>query len=216
MSSIIAMFLQAMTVRLGLAGRRDLAQACRDAYPKWLVFILWIVAEGAIIATDLAEVIGAAIALKLLFGLPLIAGVCLTAFDVLLILFTQGRSFRVIEGIIALLVLLITVCFAVQIGMSNPEAVAVMSGFLPSSGIFTNHDALIIAVGIIGATVMPHNLFLHGSLVLTRHVDLEDSAAVEVAIKCATIDSTVFLSLALFVNAGILIVAAAAFHTNGE
>ena len=215
MASLIAIFLQALAIRLGLATQRDLAQACRDSYPRWLVVLLWIIIEAAVAATDLAEVIGSAVALKLLFGLPLIAGVCITAFDVLVILFTQGRNFRILEGLVAALVLLITVIFAAQIGLSKPESIEVMKGFLPSAAIFTNQNQLLIAIGIIGATVMPHNLFLHSSLVLTRNIVRDDVESVKEAMKYFTYDSTFCLVCALFVNAAILIVAAAAFHVNG-
>ena len=215
MASLIAIFLQALAIRQGLATQRDLAQACRDSYPRWLVVILWVIIEAAVAATDLAEVIGSAVALKLLFGLPLIAGVCITAFDVLVILFTHGRNFRLLEGLVAILVVLITVIFAAQIGLSKPESIEVMKGFLPTASVFTNQNQLLIAIGIIGATVMPHNLFLHSSLVLTRNIVREDVESVKEAMKYFTYDSTFCLVCALFVNAAILIVAAAAFHENG-
>jgi manganese transport protein len=215
LASLIAMFLQALAVKQGIATERDLAQACRDSYPKWVVVILWIITEAAIAATDLAEVIGSAVALKLLFGLPLIGGVCVTALDVLIILFTHGRNFRILEGMVATLVILITVIFAVQIGLSKPESVDVLKGFLPSAEIFSDSDQLLIAIGIIGATVMPHNLFLHSSLVLTRDIDRSDLASVKEAINYFVFDSTLCLFSALFVNAAILIVAAATFYVNG-
>ena len=215
MASLIAIFLQALSVKQGLATERDLAQACRDSYPKWVVAPLWVIMEAAIAATDLAEVIGSAVALKLLFGLPLIAGVCVTAFDVLVVLFAYGRNFRILEVIVTTLVILITVCFAVQIGLSKPESLEVMKGFLPSAPIFTDNKQLLIAIGIIGATVMPHNLFLHSSLVLTRDIDRGDIARVKEAINYFTFDSTMCLICALFVNAAILIVAAAVFHVRG-
>ena len=215
LASIIAMFLQALAVKQGIATQRDLAQACRDSYPKWAVIILWVITEAAIAATDLAEVIGSAVALKLLFGLPLIGGVCVTALDVLIILYTHGRNFRILEGLVATLVVLITVIFAVQIGLSKPESVDVLRGFLPSAEIFSDNDQLLIAIGIIGATVMPHNLFLHSSLVLTRDIDRSDLALVKESINYFVFDSTMCLFSALFVNAAILIVAAATFHVNG-
>ena len=215
MASLIAIFLQALAVKQGLATERDLAQACRDSYPKWVVAPLWVIIEAAIAATDLAEVLGSAVALKLLFGLPLIAGVCVTAFDVLVVLFAYGRNFRILEVIVTTLVILITVCFAVQIGLSKPESLEVMKGFLPSAPIFTDNNQLLIAIGIIGATVMPHNLFLHSSLVLTRDIDRGDVARVKEAINYFTFDSTMCLICALFVNAAILIVAAAVFHVRG-
>lgn len=214
-AALIAIFLQALAVRQGLATERDLAQACRDSYPKYIVVGLWVITEAAIIATDLAEVIGSAIALKLLFGLPLIAGVCITAFDVLLLLLIQSRNFRILEVVVAALVILIAVAFGVQIGLSKPEPKAVFSGFLPSSGIFSDQDQLLIAIGIIGATVMPHNLFLHSSLVLTRKINRESVESVKEAMAYFIFDSTFCLICALFVNAAILIVAAATFHVNG-
>ena len=215
MASLIAIFLQALAVKQGLATERDLAQACRDSYPKWVVAPLWVIMEAAIAATDLAEVLGSAVALKLLFGIPLIAGVCVTAFDVLVVLFAYGRNFRILEVIVTTLVILITVCLAVQIGLSKPESLEVMKGFLPSAPIFTDNNQLLIAIGIIGATVMPHNLFLHSSLVLTRDVDRGDVARVKEAINYFTFDSTMCLICALFVNAAILVVAAAVFHVRG-
>lgn len=215
LASVIAMFLQALAVKQGIATQRDLAQACRDSYPKWAVIILWVITEAAVAATDLAEVIGSAVALKLLFGLPLIGGVCVTALDVLIILYTHGRNFRILEGLVATLVVLITVIFAVQIGLSKPESVDVLKGFLPSAEIFSDSDQLLIAIGIIGATVMPHNLFLHSSLVLTREIDRSDLASVKESINYFVFDSTMCLFSALFVNAAILVVAAATFHVNG-
>ena len=215
MASLIAIFLQALAVRQGLATERDLAQACRDSYPRYVVVLLWLITEAAIIATDLAEVIGSAIALKLLFGLPLIAGVCITVFDVLILLFTQSRNFRILEVIVAALVILIAVAFGVQIGLCKPEVKAVFTGFLPSGGIFSNQDQLLIAIGIIGATVMPHNLFLHSSLVLTRKINRDSIESVKEAMAYFIFDSTFCLICALFVNAAILIVAAATFHVNG-
>ena len=214
LSSLMAMFLQVLSLRVGLATNRDLAQACRDSYPKHLVTVLWIVMEVAICATDVAEVIGSAVALKLLFGLPLVGGVCLTAADVLVILFMNGKSFRILEILVGLLILVITISFIVQLAMSKPEAVPLLTGFLPSTELLTNKDMLFIAVGIIGATVMPHNLFLHSSIILTRNVAREE-ASIKEAMHFGTIDSTVSLCLALFVNASILMVAAATFHTNG-
>lgn len=154
LSSLFAMFLQVLALRVGLATSRDLAQACRDAYPYPVVLLLWVVIEVAICATDVAEVIGSAVALNLLFGLPLIAGVCITAVDVLLILFLNGRNFRVIEIIVGVLVLIITSCFAIQLGMSKPAAVPLFLGFVPTSELVSNKDMLFVAVGIIGATVM--------------------------------------------------------------
>lgn len=214
LSSLFAMFLQVLALKVGLATNRDLAQACRDSYPKPLVAVLWVVMEVAICATDIAEVIGSAVALKLLFGLPLVVGVCITAADVLLVLFMNGKKFRLLEAIVGLLILVITVCFIIQLILSRPHAVPLLMGFLPSTELLTNKSMLFIGVGIIGATVMPHNLFLHSSVILTRDV-ARDDASIKEAIKFGTIDSTVSLTLALFINASILMVAAAAFHKNG-
>ena len=232
-SSLMAMFLQALALKCGLVARRDLAQCCRDSYPWPVCYLLWFIAECAIIATDLAEVIGSAIALKLLFQLPLIAGVALTAVDVLLFLFLIGRSIKVIEAVVGCLILLITVCFCVQMSMSKPPAIPLLLGFLPSEQIFNDPGCLFVAVGIIGATVMPHNLFLHSSIVLTRSISLDAGTAdaagaagtgnddprnkegLKEALKYAFWDSTVSLSFAWFVNSSILIVAASAFHKHG-
>ena len=215
LASLLAMFLQSLTVKVGYATRRDLAQCCRDSYPYYLVVVLWIVQEIAIIACDLAEVIGCAVALKLLFRCPLIAGVWVTALDVLIVLFATGKRFRIIEGIVGLLVILITACFAAQIAISHPDPTAVMKGFAPSSNLFTVPGEMFIAAGIVGATVMPHNLYLHSSLVLTRNVDVNDVEATKSAIRYSVIDTIVSLMCALFVNAAILIVAATTFHGNG-
>jgi hypothetical protein len=169
LSSLIAMFLQYLAIKVGFATGRDLAQCCRDYFTsKPLLYMLWFVSELAICACDLAEVIGSAIALNLLFGLPIIAGVCITAADVLLILFLQNKRFEWIERLVLALVSTITVCFIVQLVLSKPDAIGVLKGFVPSAEIFSNKDILYVAIGIIGATVMPHNLFLHSSLVLTR------------------------------------------------
>jgi len=214
LSSLMAMFLQVLALKVGLAMNRDLAQACRDAYPKEVVAVLWVIMEVAICATDIAEVIGSAVALKLLFGLPLIAGVCITAADVLLLLFMNGRSFRYLEILVAVLILVITVSFTTQLALSNPHAGPLLMGFLPSAELVTNKQMLFIGVGIIGATVMPHNLFLHSSIVLTRNV-ARDEPSIKEAIHFGTIDSTFSLTLALFVNASILMVSAATFHKHG-
>ncbi len=214
LSSLMAMFLQVLALKVGLATNRDLAQACRDAYPKEVVAVLWVVMEVAICATDIAEVIGSAVALKLLFGLPLVIGVCITAADVLLLLFMNGRSFRFLEIIVGLLILVITISFITQLFLSQPDAGPLFLGFLPSTELITNKQMLFIGVGIIGATVMPHNLFLHSSIVLTRNV-VRDEPSIKEAIHFGTIDSSVSLTLALFVNASILMVSAATFHKHG-
>lgn len=214
-SSMMAILLQALCARFAIATGRDLAQGCRDTYSKPVSFILWILAELAIIATDLAEVIGTAIGLKLLFGLPLIWGVAITALDVFLILFLQSKGFRWIEAFVATMILVIAVCFAGQLVLAQPDMAAVFAGFLPSPEIVTNDRMLYLALGILGATVMPHNLYLHTGIVQTRAYSLEKSGKKE-AIKLATIDSTIALGFALFINASILILAAAAFYDRGQ
>jgi len=214
-SNLMAVLLQALAGRLGIVTGRDLAQACRDHYSKPVAFGLWVLCELAIAACDLAEVIGAAIALNLLFGIPMLYGVILTALDVLLVLLLQKRGFRYIEAMVISLIALITFCFVMEIIFSRPEMQAVFAGFIPTKEIVTNPNMLYIALGILGATVMPHNLYLHSSIVQTRKIEptIEGKRA---AIRFATIDSTVALTLALFVNAAILILSAAAFHTSGH
>ena len=214
-SNLMAILLQALSARLGIATGRDLAQACRDAFPKPVGILLWIACELAIIACDLAEVIGTAIALKLLFGIPLIGGALITAADAFLLLMLMNKGFRFLEAFIIALLIVIAGCFVVQIALAAPPIAAVLGGFLPSSEIVTNPAMLYIAIGIIGATVMPHNLYLHSSIVQTRAFD-KDDAGKRSAIKWATTDSTIALMLALFVNASILIVAASVFHANGK
>ena len=174
MSNIMAILLQALCARLGIGAGRDLAQACRDAYPRWASWPLWLVSEIAICATDLAEVIGTAIGLNLLFGIPLEIGVIITALDVFLILWLQNLGFRWIEALIVTLLGVIAVCFAIQIALANPEWGAVIRGFAPTTDIVTNPDMLYLAIGIIGATVMPHNLFLHSGVVQTRRYGESD------------------------------------------
>jgi manganese transport protein len=215
LSNFMAILLQALTVKLGVATGRDLAQACRDHYSKPVAFMLWILCEIAICACDLAEVIGSAIALNLLFGIPLVWGVCLTAFDVLLILYLQNKGFRFLEALVITLTFTIGVCFAIEILYSKPEIAAVMSGFLPRREIVSNPEMLYIAMGILGATVMPHNLYLHSSIVQTRKFEPTNEGKKE-AIRFATIDSTIALMSALFINAAILIIAAATFHKQGR
>ena len=210
-SNLMAILLQALAVRLGIGAGRDLAQACRDSYSKPVVLVLWVLCEIAIAACDLAEVIGAAIALNLLFGLPLIWGVCLTALDVLLILFLQHRGFRYVEALVVSLILVIAGCFAVELWLSKPAVGEVMAGFIPTTRIVRDPEMLYIALGILGATVMPHNLYLHSSIVQTRkYLDTHESKAA--AIRFATIDSSVALMSALFINAAILIMSAAVFY----
>jgi manganese transport protein len=214
-SSLMAMLLQALAARLAIASGRDLAQACRDSYPRAATIILWILAEIAIVATDIAEVIGTAIGLQLLFGIPLEIGVPITAVDVFLVLMLQKLGFRWIEAFVIALTLVIGGCFAAQLALAGPDWQAVGVGFLPSSQVLQNPAMLYIAIGIIGATVMPHNLYLHSGIVQTRQIPQETKGKRE-ALRFATIDSTIALTFALLVNASILILAAAAFHANGR
>ena len=215
LSNLMAILLQALSARLGIATGRDLAQACRDAYPRPVGYLLWFACELAIVACDLAEVIGTAIALKLLFGLPLIAGALITALDAFLLLMLMNRGFRILEAFIVTLLLVIAICFLAQIVLAAPPVVAVLGGFVPSREIVTNPAMLYIAIGILGATVMPHNLYLHSSIVQTRDFEQSEGGRRR-AIFWATADSTIALMLALFINAAILIVAAAVFHAHGK
>jgi manganese transport protein len=214
-SSLMAIFLQHLALKLGVATGRDLAQACRDHFHPAINFILWIGCEVAIAACDLAEVIGSAIALNLLFGLPLIWGVCLTACDVLAVLYLQHRGFRIIEALVLALIGVIAVSFGIQIFLSKPDFGAIALGCVPSSEILHNHAMFYLAIGILGATVMPHNLYLHSSIAQTRHYELTPKGKRE-AIFFGTIDSTIALFFALFINAAILIVAAATFYRSGH
>jgi manganese transport protein len=215
MSNIMAIILQSLCARLAVASGRDLAQACRDAFPKPVALILWVFAEIAIIATDIAEVVGTAIGLNLLFGIPLELGVIITALDVFLVLLLQRLGFRWVEAFIMGLLAIIFACFFVQIGMADPEWGAVIKGFAPTTEIVRNPDMLYLALGIIGATVMPHNLYLHSGIVQTRAFGKSEPEKRQ-ALTYATIDSTVALMLALLVNASILILAAATFHVTGN
>jgi len=214
-SNMMAILLQALAARLGIASGRDLAQACRDHYSRPVTIFLWILCEIAIAACDLAEVVGAAIALNLLFGLPLIWGVCLTALDVLIVLFLQNRGFRYVEALVVALILMIAACFAVELWLAHPDPVAVAAGFVPTAEILRNNDMLYIAIGILGATVMPHNLYLHSSIVQTRKY-ADTHASKSEAIRFATIDSSAALMFALFINGAILVMAAATFHGTGH
>jgi len=214
-SNFFAIILQYLSLKLGIATERDLAQACHDSYSKPVSFCLWILCEVAIAACDLAEVIGAALALNLLFHIPLTWGVLITAFDVLLILYFQRKGFRLIESIVAALILIILLCFGYEILASHPAIAPLISGLLPKPEIVFNPSMLYIAIGILGATVMPHNLYLHSSIVQTRNYD-RDNTGKKMAIKYASIDSTVSLLFAFFINAAILIVAAATFHISGH
>lgn len=215
LSNLMAIVLQALSARLGIATGRDLAQACRDSYPRPVNYLLWFACEAAIIACDLAEVIGTAIALNLLFGIPLIGGALITALDAFLVLFLMQKGFRYLEAFIVALLIVIAGCFLVQIVAAAPPLAGVLGGFVPSSEVVTNPAMLYIAIGIIGATVMPHNLYLHSSIVQTRAYERTEKGKRE-AIKFATLDSTIALMLALFINAAILILAAAVFHANGR
>jgi manganese transport protein len=214
-SNLMAILLQALALKLGIVTGRDLAQACRDHYSRPVSFALWVLCEIAIAACDLAEVIGSAIALNLLFGIPLVWGVCLTALDVLLILLLQHKGFRYLEALVIALVATIGLCFGVELIMARPELGAVLGGLVPRTEIITNPAMLYIAIGILGATVMPHNLYLHSAIVQTRKV-LPDAESKREAIRFATLDSTVALLFAFFINAAILILASATFHQSGH
>ena len=215
LSNMMAMVLQALAAKLGIVTGLDLAQACRAHYSRPVRLVLWVLCELAIIACDLAEVIGTAIALQLLFGIPLVWGVCLTALDVMLILLLQQHGFRKLEAFIVALLIIIAGCFAVELALSEPSLAAIGAGLIPRTEIVTNPAMLYIAIGILGATVMPHNLYLHSSIVQTRKF-ARDDAGMRQAVRFATLDSTIALSLALFINASILILAAATFHTAGR
>ena len=215
LSNLMAILLQALSVRLGIATGRDLAQACRAHYSRPVNIGLWLACEAAIIACDLAEVIGTAIALQLLFGIPLIAGALITALDAFLLLLLMNKGFRFLEAFVIALLIVIAACFAVQIVAAAPPIAAVLRGFVPSPEIVTNREMLYVAIGIIGATVMPHNLYLHSSVVQTRAYANSDEGRRD-AIRWATADSTIALMLALFINAAILIVAASTFHATGH
>src|SRR4051794_19810331 len=215
LSNVMAIVLQSLCTRLGVGAGRDLAQACRDSFPRWAAWPLWLSAEIAITATDLAEVIGTAIGLNLLFHIPLEIGVIITAADVFLILALQAFGFRWIEAFIVAMLGVIAACFAVQIGLADPEWGAVIRGFAPTTEIVTNPEMLYLALGILGATVMPHNLYLHSGVVQTRQYG-ETIAAKREAIKLATMDSTIALMFALLINASILILAASTFNKTGQ
>jgi manganese transport protein len=215
MSNLMAVLLQGLASKLGIVTGRDLAQACRDHYSKPVSFALWVLCEIAIAACDLAEVIGTAIALNLLFGIPLAWGVCITALDVLLVLYLQNKGFRLLEALVVALVLTVGVCFFFELFISKPELAGVFRGFIPNPEILRNPEMLYIAIGILGATVMPHNLYLHSSIVQTRRYDDTTDGKRE-AVRYAFIDSTIALSFALFINASILIVAAATFYRTGN
>ena len=214
-SSLFAILLQHLALKLGVATGRDLAQACGDAFSKPIAIFLWFICELAIAACDLAEVIGSALALHLLFGIPILTGILITILDVFLILFFQKKGFRVLESIVLSLLIVIVLCFGYELWLSKPEISGVFGGLIPQPSIFRDSDQLYVAIGILGATVMPHNLYLHSSIVQTRAFATTEMDRKK-AIKFATWDSTISLSLAFFINAGILILAASAFHLSGN
>jgi manganese transport protein len=215
LSNLMAILLQGLSARLGIATGRDLAQACRDHYSRPVSFGLWILCEIAIAACDLAEVIGSAIALNLLFHLPLVAGVCVTALDVLIVLWLSHHGFRWLETLVVSLVLLIGVCFGLEVLFSHPSPGGILAGFWPHAEIIRNPAMLYVAIGIIGATVMPHNLYLHSSIVQTRKYE-QDGAGKREAVRFASLDSFLALMFAFFINVAILVVAAATFHAHGQ
>ena len=215
LSNLMAMLLQHLALRLGIVSGLDLAQACRSEYPRPVSLALWAVCELAIAACDLAEVIGAAIALQMLFGLPLVLGILVTALDTMLLLLLQRRGFRILEALVAALVLTIGACFAYELWAARPDAGGILRGFVPTPRILADPAMLYVAVGILGATVMPHNLYLHSSIVQTRAYPRTDAGKRD-ALRLATIDSTLSLGFAFLVNAAILITAAAAFHGTGH
>lgn len=215
LSNLMAILLQHLCIKLGVATGRDLAQGCRDHYSTPTVWFLWILCELAIAACDLAEVVGSAIGLQLLFGIPLIWGCGITALDVLAVLYLQNKGFRYIEALVATLIATIAVCFMFELFFAKPNLVGVAAGFIPSGEVLKNQGMLYVSIGILGATVMPHNLYLHSSIVQTRRYEQTTEGRRE-AIKYATVDSTSALMFALFINAAILILAAAAFHWSGH
>ncbi len=210
-SNLMAILLQHLALKLGIVTGRDLAQACRDHYPRGFSVFLWVLCELAIMACDLAEVIGSAIGLNLLFRIPLLIGVLLTALDVLVVLLLQHRGFRYIESIVAGLIFVVSGCFAYELAISHPAIAEALAGLVPGPQIISDPATLYIAVGILGATVMPHNLYLHSSIVQTRNFE-RDTAGVRMGIRFATLDSTVSLLFAFFINAAILMLSAAVFH----
>ena len=215
LSNLMAVLLQGLASKLGIVTGRDLAQACRDHYSRPVALALWIGCEVAIAACDLAEVIGSAIALNLLFHIPLVWGIAITALDVMLVLVLQHRGFRLLEAVVVALVATVGAGFFFELVISRPDLRATLGGFVPQASIVTNPGQLYIAIGILGATVMPHNLYLHSSIVQTRKYDETPSGKRE-AVRFAFIDSTIALTIALFINAAILIVAAATFHRSGH
>lgn len=214
-SNLMAILLQHLSVKLGVATGRDLAQACRDHYPTPVVWFLWVLCELAIAACDLAEVVGSAIALQLLFGIPLVWGCVITCLDVLAVLYLQNKGFRYVEALVLTLILTIGACFAAELFLSKPSLAGVALGFIPSTDILKDQGMLYISIGILGATVMPHNLYLHSSIVQTRRFERSPDGRRE-AIRFATIDSSAALMFALFINGSILVLAASAFHYSGQ
>ena len=214
-SSIAGMLLQTLSLRLGLVAQKDLARACRDHYSRPVSLMLWLMAELAIIACDVAEVLGSALALHLLFGLSLISGIIITAFDMLIVLGLKGHGFRQVEAIILGLIVTIAACFTVELILVGPDLVAMSKGLVPDLATLRDPQGIFLAIGILGATVMPHNLYLHSSIVQTRHI-AKDEASKRDALKLSTIDAIVSLSFALLVNAAILTLAASAFHFSGH
>lgn len=215
LSNLIAILMQHLCVKLGVATGRDLAQACRDSFSKPVVIGLWVLCELAIAACDLAEVVGSAIALNLLFHIPIVWGCVITVLDVFIVLFLQNKGFRLIEAVVVVLIFTIGTCFAIEMFYAKPSVQGVLHGFIPSTELFKNPAMLYISIGIIGATVMPHNLYLHSAVVQTRKFEQTPQGR-KTAIRFGTIDSTVALMFALFINAAILILSAAAFHWSGN
>ena len=214
LSNMMAMVLQALCVKLGVVTGRDLAQSCRDNFSPRVSFGLWVLCEIAIAACDLAELVGSAIALQLLFGIPLAIGVCITALDVFIVLFLQAKGFRYVEALVIAVIMVIGGCFIAELWFARPDIGGILRGFIPQSEVVRNPEALYLAIGILGATVMPHNLYLHSAIVQTR--DFQDTPEKKrEAIKFGILDSTIALSLALFINAAILILSAATFHSSG-
>ena len=214
MSNLIAILVQALAVRLGIVTQMDLAQACKAHYSRSTSFVLWVLCEIAIAACDLAEVIGSAIALNLLFHIPLLVGVCLTALDVLAILYLQHKGFRYLEAVVVTLIALIGGCYLVELLLVRPDVVEIAKGFIPTPELFTNREMLYIGIGMLGATVMPHNLYLHSSLVQTRAID-RTPAGMKTAIRYNFLDSFLALNFAFLINAAILIMAAGTFYRAG-
>jgi len=215
LSNLMAMLLQSLCVKVGLVTGKDLAQLCRRSFNPTINRVLWLFAEIAIIACDLAELLGSALALKLLFHLPLAIGVCITGLDIMIVLLLQGKGFRWLEALVLGLISTIGLCFLAEIAFSQPHWPAVLQGYIPHVDIIQQPEMLYLAIGIIGATVMPHNLYLHSSIVQTRQWQ-QSQVSLREAVRYATVDSTIALFGALFINSAILIVAAAAFYTSGN